>query len=94
MNDLISREAVYDMIETCNSDGLKGIFCSYQDGERFKKHIKKIPTVPAIPLSVIEGIKAEIKQMSTNYCGGYIGLDKQEVLAIIDRHIREVNKWI
>lgn len=43
--DCISREKVFEMIDTCNSDGLKGIFCSYADGERFKEYIKKLPSV-------------------------------------------------
>lgn len=44
-DDCVSREAVNDLIDTCNSDGLKGIFCSYDDGERFKKYIKELPPV-------------------------------------------------
>lgn len=43
--DCISREAVLETIEACNSDGLKGIFCSYNDGERFKEYIKALPSV-------------------------------------------------
>ncbi len=43
--DSISREAVFETIDDCSSDGLKGIFCSYDDGERFKKYIKKLPSV-------------------------------------------------
>ena len=35
-------------------------------------------------LSVPKKIKAEIEKMPTDYCGGYIGLDKKEVLQIID----------
>jgi hypothetical protein len=38
----VSREAVFEAIDDCNSDGLKGIFCSYEDGERFKEYIKKL----------------------------------------------------
>lgn len=41
--DCVSREAVFETIDNCNSDGLKGIFCSYDDGERFKEYIKKLP---------------------------------------------------
>ena len=44
MTDLISRQAVFETIDDCNSDGLKGIFCSYDDGERFKEYIKKLPS--------------------------------------------------
>jgi len=43
--DSISREAVFETIDDCSSDGLKGIFCSYDDGERFKKYIKELPSV-------------------------------------------------
>jgi len=45
--DAISRQAVFESIDDCNSDGLTGIFCSYDAGERFKEYIKKLP--PATP---------------------------------------------
>ena len=44
-DDCVSRQAVFETIDDCNSDGLKGIFCSYDDGERFKEYIKKLPPV-------------------------------------------------
>jgi len=44
-DDTVSRKAVFEAIDDCNSDGLKGIFCSYDDGERFKEYIKKLPPV-------------------------------------------------
>jgi hypothetical protein len=43
--DTVSRKAVFETIDDCNSDGLKGIFCSYDDGERFKEYIKNLPSV-------------------------------------------------
>lgn len=43
--DAVSRQAVFEIIDDCNSDGLKGIFCSYDDGERFKEYIKDLPYV-------------------------------------------------
>lgn len=43
--DSISRKAVFETIDDCNSDGLKGIFCSYVDGEKFKEYIKELPSV-------------------------------------------------
>lgn len=43
--DAVSRQAVLETIDVCNSDGLKGIFCSYDDGERFKAYIKDLPPV-------------------------------------------------
>lgn len=43
--DAISRKAVFEAIDDCNSDGLKGIFCSYADGERFKKYVKELPPI-------------------------------------------------
>lgn len=43
--DTISRKAILETIDDCNSDGLKGIFCSYGDGERFKEYIKELPSV-------------------------------------------------
>lgn len=38
---------------------------------------------------ILDKIWLEIKAMSTDYCGGYIGLDKQEVLQIIDKYRKE-----
>lgn len=32
----------------------------------------------------LDDVKAEIKKMPTDYCGGYIGLDKNEVMEILD----------
>lgn len=53
--DCVSRKAVFETIDDCNSDGLKGIFCSYDDGERFKEYIKKLSPVTStqrwIPVS-------------------------------------------
>ena len=43
--DCVSRQAVLELIEDCNSDGLKGIFCSYNDGKRFEAYIKDLPSV-------------------------------------------------
>lgn len=43
--DCVSRKEVFEAIDDCNSDGLKGIFCSYNDGERFKEYIKKLLSV-------------------------------------------------
>ena len=43
--DRVSRKAVFETIDDCNSDGLKGIFCSYDDGERFKEYVKMLPPV-------------------------------------------------
>lgn len=44
-DDCISRKVVLETIEDCNSDGLKGIFCSYNDGKRFEAYIKELPSV-------------------------------------------------
>lgn len=45
IEDCVSRKAVFETIDDCNSDGLKGIFCSYDDGERFKEYVKMLPPV-------------------------------------------------
>ena len=62
--------------------------------ELFVNKIDNAPTIPAIPISVIEGIKAEIErekwcdketQMSRNALAS--GLEK--AIKIIDKHIKE-----
>lgn len=40
-------------------------------------------------IKVLDKIRAEIQAMPTDYCGGYIGLDKQEVLQIINKYREE-----
>ena len=35
---------------------------------------------------LLDKIRADIKQLDTDYCGGYIGLDMEEVLQIIDKY--------
>lgn len=47
--DSVSRKAVFEAIDDCNSDGLKGIFCSYDDGEKFKGYIKNLSSVTPQP---------------------------------------------
>ena len=37
----------------------------------------------------LKDIRQKIEKIQTNYYGGYIGLDKQKVLRIIDAHIEE-----
>jgi hypothetical protein len=54
-DDCVSRQAVLETIEDCNSDGLKDIFCSYNDGERFKEYINKLP--PVTPTQCIATIR-------------------------------------
>ena len=55
-DDCVSREAVLETIEDCNKSGLTGIFCSYNDGERFKEYIKKLPPVtPTFPKGATNG---------------------------------------
>lgn len=40
-------------------------------------------------LEAWEKVKAEIEQLPTDYCGGYVGLDKREILNIIDKYKAE-----
>lgn len=59
--DCVSRKTVFETIDDCNSDGLKGIFCSYDDGERFKEYIKKLP--PVTPTHCIATVKFSKEDM-------------------------------
>ena len=54
MAKYIELDKVLDLLETCNSDGLKGIFCSYKDGKRFEEYIKKLPTEDVKPIVYAE----------------------------------------
>ncbi len=59
--DAVSRQAVFETIDNCNKDGLKGIFCSYDDGERFKEYIKKLP--PVTPTKCIAAFRFSKEDM-------------------------------
>lgn len=69
--DLVNRQAVFETIDDCNKDGLKGIFCSYDDGERFKEYIKKLPSVTPSHID-LDGLKSDMKALN---CGYPYGLD-------------------
>lgn len=82
--DSVSRKAVFETIDDCNSDGLKGIFCSYDDGERFKEYIKNLPSVtPTFPKDATNGnlmtaMFPDIKireHEKTDICDAYIQID-------------------
>ena len=64
---------------------------SDKDFGKLARWLKKFPTEKAVPLSVIEKIKAEIEAMYevVDYCDGTRRIDKYEVLAIIDQAIKE-----
>ncbi len=57
---VISRQAVLEAIDDCNSDGLKGIFCSYDDGERFKEYIKGLPSATPKPIECEDAISRQM----------------------------------
>lgn len=83
-NDCVSKQAIFETIDDCNSDGLKGIFCSYDDGERFKEYIKNLPSVtPTFPKDATNGnlmtaMFPDIKireHEKTDICDAYIQID-------------------
>lgn len=87
MNDLISREAVNDVIIWHETDGSIA-------ARKALDRIAELPTIPAIPLSVIEDIKAEIEHnvLDTLSDGGddwFTAEKVNECLDIIDHHIKE-----
>ena len=43
--DLISRQAVLDLIEHYNSDGLGSVFYGYEEGVKFADAVNKLPSV-------------------------------------------------
>lgn len=43
--DLISRQAVLDLIEHYNSDGLGALFYGYEEGVKFANAVNKLPSV-------------------------------------------------
>ena len=78
--DAISRQMVLDYL-----------FRPYSNEELYSnidiaKLIKELPSVIPKRTNVLDKIKAEIEKMPTDYCGGYIGLDKKDVLQVIDKY--------
>lgn len=70
--DCISRQAVFETIDDCNSDGLKGIFCSYRAGLRFKEYIKDLPSVTLQePIEKCTWIKYDYRTMRPKDHNGY-----------------------
>ena len=45
MADLIDRQAVIDLIEHYNSDGLGAVFYGYEEGVKFADAVNKLPSV-------------------------------------------------
>ena len=85
--DCVSRKEVFETIDDCNSDGLKGIFCSYDDGERFKEYIKNLPPVtPQEP--ILDKIRAEIKALTSNRGFLSCGVDyiHEEIDVVFDKY--------
>lgn len=92
MNDLIRKRDI-DYISAPIAPVLKGEKVHYEY-VAFRKQIEDISPVPAIPISVIEDIKAEIEYnvLDTLSDGGddwYTAEKVNECLDIIDRHIKE-----
>ena len=48
-DDAISRQAVLDLIEHYNSDGLGSVFYGYQEGVKFADAVNKLPSVTPLP---------------------------------------------
>jgi hypothetical protein len=47
--DAISRQAVLDLIDHYNSDGLGSVFYGYEQGEKFANEVNKLPSVKPQP---------------------------------------------
>lgn len=52
-DDLISRQAVLDLIEHYNSDGLGALFYGYDEGLKFTNAVNKLPSVNPYPQSEV-----------------------------------------
>lgn len=70
-DDVVSRQAVLDLIEHYNSDGLGSVFYGYQEGIKFADEVKKLP--PVTPTHIdLDGLKSDMKALN---CGYPYGLD-------------------
>ena len=65
---LVDLNKALEVIEDCNSDGLTGIFCSYQDGKRFEQRIKQLPIVEPIKGEWIPLNKGKIFKVADVKC--------------------------
>lgn len=98
--DCVSRQAVFETIDDCNSDGLKGIFCSYDDGEKFKEYIKKLPPVtPTKCIANIQFSKEDLKKIceerieiamkhgTCKDCKNFWCYEDCELITLCDKHV-------
>ena len=88
--DLISKEAAIIALMDAESDQIQT-----KNGTEVIDVIQGIPTIPAIPLSVIDGIKAEIWAMTRNEKRYFNDFARAQAIAfeccleIISKHIKE-----
>ena len=83
MSDLISREAVIEVIENDIRSGAHSSFYSFDDAEDFEKRIKNLPTIQ--PKSV-DGLIDKLSQLQTQ-----VSVDGQDLFLAYDviRAIKE-----
>lgn len=89
MSDLISREAVLNLVLPwcADDDGSVG---KIGDLREVLDDIENLPSVEAVPLSVIEDIKAEIEELGIWHEKLLIEtIDIKRVLEIIDEAVKE-----
>ena len=82
MSDLIDRQAVLDLIEHYNSDGLGTIFIDYAHGEKLANEVKDMPSVTPTDMSVIEDIKADVKKFKSD-CEWAVAGDNDDCLKCV-----------
>ena len=93
MTDLIKREDVIDMIETC-CDGLCGVFCDYDGAMKFQKLIENIPSAEQDRMTdVLEVTKIEkIQELQNESFAKGFADGKEEGLRVA-RQDRPIGHW-
>lgn len=94
--DIISRQAVINLIRRCNSALEEPrIFDCHDAGVKFEQYVMKLP--PAMSQEpILDKIRAEIEQLpryGAKFLNGYftVHVDVDEVLQIIDKYRGEVD---
>ena len=86
--DCISRQAVLDLIEHYNSDGLGSVFYGYEEGVKFADAINKLPPVNS-QKPILDKIRAEIDGLTYYWCEVRPRSVIDDVLNIIDKYKAE-----
>jgi len=96
MSDLISRQAVLDLIEHYNSDGLGSVFYGYQEGVKFADAVNKLPSAKQEPkfIAKSDGTIEQIKNCNDCLFKKEWGKIGKLISTILEKQTEQEPRWI